>query len=311
MKKFLKASCKVISFVLAFCLIFAGLQAVLLPKYGDSVLMVNGLKQLDENSIDVMFMGPSQMYCTVDSKRLTEEYGISSFNFGAASQYLTCTYYYLQEALKLQKPKVVMVEVTSFFLQNKDIRDAEMGWTYALMDWNKEKWDSMLEVSGGNIKTAIKYSIPLLAYHSRWNILGKEDLLYYFTDPDFSLRGFCKGTDVNEQTIKYLSPGNGEVREVPEDTAKAISNIAALCKENNIDVVFFKSPVAEWTRNDSKTVKEFINQNNLDFIDFNDYIYEIGIDSKTDFANELHLNVSGAEKTTDFIAEYLKENYSF
>ena len=52
-------------------------------------------------------------------------------------------------------------------------------------------------------------------------------------------------------------------------------------------------------------------KNNLSFIELNDHLEEIGIDGKTDFADELHLNESGAEKTTDFIAKYLKDNYSF
>ena len=43
----------------------------------------------------------------------------------------------------------------------------------------------------------------------------------------------------------------------------------------------------------------------LEYLELNDYLDVIGIDEQTDFANERHLNGSGAEKTTDFLGKYL------
>ena len=54
-----------------------------------------------------------------------------------------------------------------------------------------------------------------------------------------------------------------------------------------------------------------MDKNNLIFLEMNDYLAEIGIDGKTDFYDENHLCTEGAEKSTDFIAQYLKEMDSF
>ena len=78
-----------------------------------------------------------------------------------------------------------------------------------------------------------------------------------------------------------------------------------MCKENDIQVIFFKAPVSDWTRADSSAVKQFMDEYDLEYLELNDYLDVIGIDEQTDFANERHLNGSGAEKTTDFLGKYL------
>ncbi len=312
MKKVLNTGCKIISFVLVFCLIFAGLQAVLIPKLDNSVVMGSALYELEENSIDVLFLGSSQMYCTVDAQKLTENYGIKAFDFGAASQCLTSTYYYLQEALKVQNPKVVMVEVGSFFEKNSEITDRTFAFTYVPMKLTIEKLKSMYTILDGDAKKVLKFAFPLFEYHTRWNIAESEDITYYFKKLDYSTRGYYGREHIKAVQMAYLdSAAESNRGGVLPETDKAISEIAELCDENGCIVVFFKSPMAEWTKGDSKTVKEYMLGNHYKFIEMNDFIDEMGIDTQTDFYDEQHLCVEGAEKATDFIAEYLKENYSF
>ena len=305
MKKFFKTSCKIISPLLAFCIIFIGLQYAFLPKHvGDSTTMWAGLGELGNNSIDVLFLGPSQMFCTVDAQRLTEEFNINSYDFGASTQCLESTNYYLREALKTQNPKVVMVELSAVFLNKSDMTDISYSMSYAPMPFSREKWNSLLEVSDGNKKTAIEYSIPLLVYHSRWNVVSLDDITYYFKKHDYSARGFLARKHIQKLSVAYNQAYDGDIQEIPKDSVNAILSIAEICRENNIELVFFKAPVSDWTRNDSAVVKRFLNENNLNYLEMNDYLDEIGID------DDKHLNVTGAEKSTDFIAEYLLKSFN-
>lgn len=48
----------------------------------------------------------------------------------------------------------------------------------------------------------------------------------------------------------------------------------------------------------------------MEFIDLNEKIDEIGIDSDSDFYNINHLNTSGAIKTTDFIAKLIPDYFA-
>ncbi|WP_092330989.1 hypothetical protein [Butyrivibrio sp. YAB3001] len=44
-------------------------------------------------------------------------------------------------------------------------------------------------------------------------------------------------------------------------------------------------------------------------MDLFDYVDEMGIDTKTDFADKGHLNNDGAKKVSDFLGEYLVNHY--
>lgn len=294
--------------VLVVALIWAVAQALVVPKYvGDCTSIVDGYYALEENSVDVLFLGASQMYCTVDAQRLTEEYDISAYDFGCSSQNLVISYYYLQEALKTQKPDVVMVEVCQIFSPNENLYEDAMAWSYAPTKLSLEKVRSLYRVTNGDLWKTVSYTFPLLQFHSRWNSVWVEDLTYYLQDKTYPPRGFLQRDRVMPAEIAYLSQEDGPERPIPEDAAKAVEDIAALCQEKGISLVLFKSPVTTWTRTDSSVVKTFMDERKLEFLDLNDYLDRIDIDGQTDFFDESHLNTQGAEKTTDFIAAWLIE----
>ena len=47
---------------------------------------VNGFYAEEENSVEVLFIGSSTMFCTADPLVLYEEYGIASYDFGSSAQ---------------------------------------------------------------------------------------------------------------------------------------------------------------------------------------------------------------------------------
>lgn len=81
-----------------------------------------------------------------------------------------------------------------------------------------------------------------------------------------------------------------------------------LCHRKGIDVVFFKAPEARWSQDESRIIKDFMNKNGFRFLEMNDYLDEMGIDSATDFRDSSHLNSSGAIKVTKFLAKYLENS---
>lgn len=293
--KFVRGVCKIVSFIIVFCIIFAVLQNVIPPKYYGE--RINSFYNLENNSIDVLFLGGSQMFCTVDAQKLTDEYEISSYDFGASAQRLAITYYYLQEALKYQHPKVVMVEMGAFFFES-EFDEQTLAWNYVPTPLTIEKYYSLKNILGGDRLKAIKYCLPLLVYHSNWGSL------WFYEEHSERIRGFL-GYDTTKEVT--MVQDDGEVYEPTQDTVDALTDIVQLCGENNIEIVFFKSPVTDWTGTQLKVVKEFMAENHFEYLDCNDYFDEIGINLKTDFFDEHHLNVTGADKTTDLIADYLKK----
>lgn len=294
---------RILAAVLLFLVIFFAFQAILRPKFiNESTTMVDGYRHLEENSLDILFLGSSQMFSGIDSGRLNDQYGISSYNFGASSQPLITTEYYLEEALKTQSPNTVMLELCMIFNDLGDDAELTLAWSYSPMRASLNKFRSVYRLTGEYDTAFIHTFCPLFIYHSRWADINGFDLMYYFRDFDYSSRGFFPKDTVREVELAYLCDEYGENETIPEDAKSAIISIARLCETNNINLVFFKTPCPAWTQAMSYTVRAFMNENNLEYFDMNEYYEEIGIDEKTDFMDGHHMNRNGAEKTTDFIA---------
>lgn len=296
-----------IGFFTVFAIIYYYVQLLLIPKSQfNSTAAVDGFYALEENSQDVIFLGSSQMFCTVDCRILKDEYGIESYDFGASSQQLGITYYYLQECLRTQQPKVVMVEMCKVFDPDAKFAEGAIAWNYAPVRLSYEQVVSAKKLFGGDTKKAINYCVlPLFTYHSRWEMLEKYDYEYILEeDRTYATRGFLDRNTVSKVEIKYNSEDNNKYV-IPEENIEAIKSIAELAKEEDIRLVFFKAPVANWTKTQSNVVKEFMEENDLEYIEMNDYLDELEIDANKDFHNIAHLNTVGAGKATRFIGDYL------
>ncbi len=166
------------------------------------------------------------------------------------------------------------------------------------------KWDSVFELTGQDYPKTIGYCIfPLFVYHSRWNSMGPQDLQYYFSKRDYTNRGFVSIDGIQEVSFVYGNFSCNELIAVPKMNIKALQEIVDLCSQHGICLTLFKSPVPSWTVNDSQIVRQLADELGIEFIDLNQYIEQIGIDSNTDYANDSHLNFHGAEKVTRFFAE--------
>lgn len=309
MKKLLKT----VAFLLCFCAIFLFVQEIFINSMNEETTKNSGFYDMPNNSVDVLFLGSSQMFCSINAQKLTKECGISAFDFGSNSEPLPAVYYYLQEALKYQTPKVVGVEVVEYF--DGEINYIKIARSYLTMPLSLEKYESLKTILDGNQKEAALYCfIPLFAYHSLWNqinpVKAALSLVTSYAKTDNSLRGFVERDHIEPSEIAYLQDEEGEYVTPNDKGIKAISDIANLCEEKGIKLFFFKAPSNVWTRTDSKVVKEFMKKNGLTYFEMNDYLDEIGIDGNTDFYDSGHLNTTGASKATAFMEKYLMEHYN-
>ena len=300
---------KIIIAIISFSLIFFTIQPFFVMQSDfEAIAMIKGYSYLEKNSVDVLFIGPSQMYYTVDAGKLTSEYGIKSFDFGSSGQPLPTTSYYLDEALKTQTPKLVALEICNVFIKNSDIPKSTLVYCYFPMPMSLKKFDSLHNSLNVDFKKSFEYAFtPLFLFHDRWKNIYLNDIDFVLNSDDYidlGARGYLKIDNINRQSIDYYN-GDETIRDIPEECKKAILDIREKSKEKGIKLLLFKAPTANWTKGDSMSVKKFAKENDLEFIDLNEKLDEIGIDENTDFLNKSHLNSSGAAKTTDYLAKIL------
>lgn len=313
LRKFIKWGLKLASALVSFTLIFFGLQFIFMPRFPkESSATVDAFNSMKENSIDVLFLGSSQMYFSVDSGMLKREYGINAFDFGAPTQQLTTTKFYFDYALNSQSPKLVFVEIGKAFHDNKKIDESKIAWSYSPISPSVEKYNSLCEFFNGDRVRAFKYTYtPLFIYHNRWNAFKKSEIKYILSDEAIQTaiynRGYLGMDSKNSVSLSYFS--NDVVqRNLPQESQSAILYMKKQCELKNIKLVFFKTPLSSWTKQDSKTIKQFMNDNNLEYLDLHDDIIEIGIDVDSDFSDSDHLNIYGSHKVTNYLAKVILQD---
>ena len=147
---------------------------------GDSTTIVNGFYEEKKNEIDLIVIGSSNSFCTINPLVLYEEYGIAAYDFGSSSQPMNISVLYLKEALKRQKPKVVALEV-NMIMGDSISSGYEPGlrWGFTDIPLSADKLKCIYQ-SVGEINAAYcSYIFPVFRYHDRWKELSKTDYTYF------------------------------------------------------------------------------------------------------------------------------------
>lgn len=306
-----KKAIKIITFILIIAAIFNTIQNVIMPEFGAEQGLRSGFQYEEENSIDVLFLGSSNMYHTINPLVLYEEKGIRGFDFGSSSQSLNMSYMYLKEALKTQSPKVVCLEVLCARANfNEELYEAGLRWGFTYFPSGFNKFVRLYDQLNEKIDAEyLSYVFPLIRYKARWNELEKSDF------QEKTMLDYRKGCSMQKQ-ITPVSYGEAywqEIEwEIAESNVESLNQIKELCDKNGIELVLFKSPnTTLWKNVYSEKIGEYAEQNELPFIDYNLMIDELGIDLNTCFKDSGHLNYYGSIFTTKHMAEYLSVNYDF
>ena len=71
--------------------------------------------EMEEDTIDVLFMGSSLAATSYIPQELYDRYGITSYNLASEKQSPVISYYWLKEALRYQSPKVLILDCYYLF----------------------------------------------------------------------------------------------------------------------------------------------------------------------------------------------------
>ena len=309
-KKFLK----ILSFLLAFILTFAGMTHILDFKYLDSIFKVDSFYELEENTVDVLVIGSSHAYQGINTAVLWKEFGITAFNFCGAAQPIWNTYYYLEEALKTQTPKAIILD-TYYVHMTDDYTDASTAIknTYGLK-WSDTKINA-IKSSFDTETTGKQYFFSILQYHARYSDLNKADFYPYQANKDMykNHKGFyCyfKSDAVTERDLTVYDYYN----EFTEKIDFYYRKIFDLANSKNITIIpvaipFNAEPYHQGFFNSAKYIAE--KEYGTKFYNFlTEYKDAINLDYSTDFADKQHLNHIGNTKLTRFFGNLLKDKYN-
>lgn len=302
---------KPIIVIIIFILIFIFLNKLLSPKYMTDLVEGNMTYEYydEQKNHEVIFIGDCEVYANFSPMVLYEEEGITSYIRGNSQQLIWQSYYILKETLKYETPKVVVFNVNSM-RYSEPVSEAYNRLAIDKMKWSKEKID-IIKASMTEEENFLSYVIPVLRYHSRFDKLTSEDFKYLLKTENSMHNGFLINKNVKPveslPTKRRLSN-----YDFAENCYEYLNKIAQLCKENNIKLVLIKAPSVYpyWYDEYEEQIKEYAQNNNLDYYNFKGKVEEIGIDYDTDtYDGGLHLNLEGATKLSKYFSKILKEKY--
>ena len=284
-----------------------GMSRILILKSEDGINQFQAFYKQPENSIDVIFLGSSKVYCDIATGVLWKNHGIAAFDLGGAEAPSWVSYYHLKEALKTQHPKVVCYEVSIAAMDdrltqaNNWASDNSYG-----MKWNSNRIDQLR--ANSEEEEFYERLDPYNIMHGRYKDLVEND----FTNVRDSVN--YKGFDPRERVPEKETPDNADITECTPCTEKEeeyIRKLIGLAKDEGVGMILIASPycVEEEEQEKLNYIGTIAESEDVEFIDFNRRYDELGMDFSTDMADSGHLNYSGNYKYSDYLGTLLKERY--
>lgn len=304
---------RVLSFLVAAAVLMAGtlwlVQRLVEPKYDTGIVEGNltAAYYQETTGHDVVFIGDCEVYETFSPIALWREYGIASYVRGTAQQLMWQSYAMLEDTLRHETPKVVVLGVIAMKYDQPQ-KEAYNRMTLDGMRWSKAKLDG-IRASMLPEENLLDYMFPLLRYHSRWSSLTAADVRYLFSRPRQFHNGYYMRVDVKAATD--FPPGKKLADYRFGSNAYAyLDRIAALCEEKGITLVLNRAPLLypywypEW---DAQMV-QYAKDHGLQYYNFLAERDAIGLDFSTDtYDGGLHLNLAGVEKLSLRMGSILRD----
>ena len=302
-----------IAALLILAVILLLLQELFRPKYGygnipEGTLIADYYDEAGEaGGHDVIFIGDCEVYENFSPITLWEEYGITSYIRGSAQQLIWQSYYLLEDTLRYEKPDVVVFNVLSMQYgtpQSEAYNRLNLDGMRLSVSKIKAVLASMTEE-----ESLVSYLFPLLRYHDRWSELTVRDFTGMFETQSLSHNGFLMRADV--KAAENVPTGRPLPSYAFADTCwEYLEAMRALCEREGVELILIKAPslYPYWYEQWDEQIQAYAEEKGLRYLNFLEMTDTIGIDFSTDtYDGGLHLNLSGAEKLSDWFGAYLAE----
>lgn len=257
---------------------------------------------------DIVFVGNSHQFCSINPDILYEDYQIESFMLATSAQTVPLSYYATLEAIELRKPDKIVYEIS--YVAN-DFMLVSSGMDHSFFDGMPLCKARRLAINDlVPEEDRIYFRFPIGLYHVRWKETKPSD----YELPELSARGeFVREEVFNNWDIPLVE--KDECEPMPEAMEEYFIKMIELCKENGTELIVYCAPFnslyqEEYSVNDILQRERIFNytcrlaeENGIRAYNLFYEIDAIGLDNATDWSDSQHLNYAGQEKLTRYMAE--------
>lgn len=269
----------------------------------------------ESDKIDVFFIGASHIFYGINPMEIWNKTGIAGYNLTTHQQPLWSSKLLLQYALQHQQPKLIVFDVLMATNFGRPLIGTDQGtnMTHLALDpvpLSLQKIKGVLETNSITEKGEIL--LPIILNHSRLQqgLLTYDDLHFFSGDRSHPMKGY----NYTQNTLTYDHPVIPEpdvTYDLPEGMESILIDFIEFCQKENLPLLLIKTPLIgnEELYGQINMIGKIAEEHHIPFLDFNQLYDELKIEGDGDFADSGHLNVRGAGKVSDYLAEYLAAHY--
>lgn len=304
---------KGIIFILIFAVLFSGASRILTSP-GDyrNYQWIVGFYEEPKNSLDAVYVSSSTGYAYWNSLTAWDQYGIAVYPYTSNAQHFITTEYLIREVRKTQPDAVFIVNTNTIGDERMTVENLHHLLDYMPFSVNKLLLTNYLAKTAGlSWEEALELYVPLYRYHDRWSDIHTADFTYKID----GLKGASNYDSYWNYSLDITDIYMRDDGKAPLEThiSDAVISLMDYCEEENVRILFVTVPRAE-TEERVQQLNELnamLEARGFDTLNLLDQPELCGLDLEQDFYNEGHTNVHGSVKYTQYLAEYLMENYGF
>lgn len=277
------------------------------------------------DSIDVLFIGSSSVYTAFSSAYAYGKFGFTSYPYALSGASCIMWKPALQDALKTQKPKLVVVDVFGggYDADLLRTRNAPLYRISNNTPLSPAKVRNAVDINGMTEQTStVSLIFPFFKYHRRLlydirkipeNIIKKQAVLSSGPSP---LKGIETRTKAKKLGDLDEASFTSDSEDLDPDTEAVIRDFIDYCKSEDIDVLFVKFPsILTGTRKEKERVNlranrvlEMGRDSGYAALNLQPLFYEMGLVKDEDFYNHDHANIRGQKKITEYLGRYIQDD---
>lgn len=321
----LKRGLKAAAFLLIFAFLLNAASVILTPKVnkredGSSEAIHFGYRGEPKDSLDIVMVGNSDLYNAIIPIELYQYFGIAGYAGGRPYESAMGAWRQSRDILRYhRKPKVLIFETDCLFQEA-----SQKSWDW--INWKniresvQEHWKTLKKYSDSKLNDALGTKLgsllPAVKYHSNWKKLTLQDFMdpfhraYHYAGKGYILNIKCKPY---KGGFDYMEPGRTPEAALSRQAKAALKKVMDACQKRGIQLLLADMPSSKsWSYEKHRAVASFAQENGVAFLDMNIEAQEgrFPFDWMTDTKDAgSHLNLSGAQKATAYLGEYLKAHY--
>ena len=265
--------------------------------------------QEEENSLDVVFLGASDVFSGFAPALAYDEYGFTSYMYAIDANPGALYKYQLKEVLRTQRPRQIFVEINGF-LYDQPVEEERLSIMTDNIPLSFNKLEAIWRFKEEDKLAGL---FPFVVYHGDWEQGGGlidrvEWRLSTSRNPSL-LKGMVTCTTVDKrlpEEIEFTAEQQAAMK-LAEDT---LTDFLNFCQSENLDnIVFIRFPHKNADKHKALVdqIENHVQQYGYPLLNLEVHKEDMGLEVLQDYYNSEHLNVYGQKKLTSYLGQYITE----